>query len=115
MRNSSVCVGWSGYVVLVLSLLLPSGCESIRSGVIPSHGTPEAQARVVSSVVRAGPLEYVVDEIQTPTQDNLEGIAPGPSGNIWFTGYALVGRSSITSDMTEFPLSEYQSVSSITE
>ncbi|MGB7047782.1 MAG: hypothetical protein WBD57_05645 [Candidatus Cybelea sp.] len=72
-------------------------------------------ARVVSSLVRAGGRNYVVDEMYTPSESNLDGIAPGPKGDVWFTGDTLVGKSSILSDISEYPISDFGNVTSIVE
>ncbi len=87
----------------------------MRSSVIPSNGALEAPAHVVSTVVNAGSRTYVVDEMHTPTQAYLGGIASGPSGKIWFAGYGFAGRSSMTSAMTEFPTPGYSGATSIVE
>ena len=107
--------GASGRFALALSVLVLVGCETQQSTLMPSRNWVQAQARVVSHTVSAGGHSYVVDEIYSPSESNLEGIAPGPREHIWFTGDSLVGQSSITSDITEFLLPVYGNVTSIVE
>ncbi|MGA9946433.1 MAG: hypothetical protein WBE79_05095 [Candidatus Cybelea sp.] len=114
MRNSSVRAA-SGRIALALSLLFSAGCATGRTGFTPSGNVLQGQARVVSSVVSAGALSYVVDQIYTPSESGLEGVTPGPRGLIWFTAGALVGKSSIADDMTEFPIPTYGNATSIVE
>ncbi|MGA8097293.1 MAG: hypothetical protein WB810_01405 [Candidatus Cybelea sp.] len=114
MRNSSVRAA-SGRIALASALLLSVGCATDRTGLIPSRDVLQGQARVVSSVVRAGALSYVIDQIYTPSESGLEGVTPGPRGLIWFTAGALVGKSTITDDMTEFPIPAYGNATSIVE
>jgi virginiamycin B lyase len=114
MTNSSIR-SVSGGIALTLVLLLSAGCGSERSALMPSPGVLQGEARVVSSVVRAGGQSYVIDEMYTPSESNLEGITPGPRGDIWFTGDTFVGKSSVTSDMVEFPVPTYGNVTSIAE
>ena len=100
---------------LAISLSVLASCTAERAEFVPSHDAPQRQARVVSTVVNAGGRSYRVEEIYTPSESNLQGIAPGPRGHIWFTGDALVGKSSITSDMLEFLIPVYGNATSITE
>jgi len=97
----------SGWIALAWALLT-AGCETQHAGIIPPQSVLQQRARIVSSVVTAGGLTYVVDQIYTPLENNLAGITPGPRGKIWFTGdYALVGASSVRSDISEFLMPEY--------
>jgi streptogramin lyase len=105
----------SSRFALALALLVLAGCETQQTTLMPSRNWVQAQARVVSHSVSAGGHSYVVDEIYSPSESNLEGIAPGPNDHIWFTGDTLVGQSSIASDMTEFLLPVYGNVTSIVE
>ncbi len=95
--------------------MLSAGCEAQRAGVIPAHELLQGQARIISSIVNAGARSYKIDEIYTPSESNLEGITPGPRGHIWFTGDALVGKSSVTSDMLEYLIPIYGNATSIVE
>jgi virginiamycin B lyase len=101
--------------VIALSSLFLAGCETERAGIIPQSNVLHGQARIVSSVVSAGEATYVIDQMYTPSESNLEGLISGPRGDIWFTGDALVGKSSIRSDMTEFLLQAYGDATSIAE
>ena len=119
MRYSSIRAA-SGRIALALTLLLSAGCGAQRAGFVPARDALQGHARIVSSVVSAGALSYVIDEIFTPYQSNLQGITPGPNGLIWFTGEtyaggAVVGKSTIQSDMLEYLLSHYSDATSIAE
>ncbi len=114
MRNSTAGAV-NGRIVLALSLFVLAGCGAQQAGIIPSRDVLEGQARIVSSVVSAGGKSYVVDQLYTPSESNLEGIAAGPERHIWFTGDTLVGKSSIESDMSEFSIAKYGNVTSIVE
>lgn len=114
MRNSLICAA-GGRVAFALSLMLLTGCATEHAGVVPPSRAFGGPARIVSSVVEAGGRSYVVDQIYTPSESNLSGIAPGPRGEIWFTGDTLVGKSSITSDMTDFFIPVYGNATSIVE
>jgi streptogramin lyase len=105
----------NGRIILALSLFVLAACGAEQAGVIPSRDVLQGQARIVSSVVSAGGKSYVVDQLYTPSESNLEGIAAGPERHIWFTGDTLVGKSSIKSDMSEFFMAEYGNATSIVE
>jgi streptogramin lyase len=100
-------------ITIGLLLLLSAGCQTERSALIPATGLLYGHARIISTVVSAGGTKYVVDQMYTPSESNLSGITAGPRGDIWFTGDALVGKSTIRSDMTEFLLSSYGNATSI--
>jgi virginiamycin B lyase len=106
---------WAGRsrLIAALSLLLLIGCTTEQTTLAPSTTALQTRGRMVSHNVIAGGLSYVVDEIYSPSESNLEGITSGPSGHIWFTGDSLVGQSSVTSDMTEFLFPVYGNVTSI--
>jgi virginiamycin B lyase len=114
MTGSSFQAASSSFA-LALAMLSLGGCEMQQTTLMPAGGPIQAQARVVSNTVSAGSRSYVIDEIYSPSESNLEGIAPGPSDHIWFTGDSLVGQSSIYSDMTEFLFPVYGNVTSIAE
>lgn len=107
-------------VAFALALLFVAGCAARQSGLIPTRESAQSRSRVVSSVVKAGGVSYVVDEIFTPSASNLSGITPGPNGLIWFTGDAgdfgaVIGKSTIQSDMIEYPQPSYGNATSIAE
>jgi streptogramin lyase len=112
-------------VIFTLLVGVVSGCSAQRSSLIPGGealvaqtGFPRgrnAQARIVSQTVRAGGKTYVVDEMFTPIETTLQGIASASDSNVWFTGNGIVGKSSITGEMTDYDLSPYQNVTAITE
>lgn len=115
MTNSPVGAA-NGRIVLALSLLFLAACGAQNVGVIPPRDVLQGQARIVSSVVNAGGKSYIVDQLYTPSENNLQGITAGPERHIWFTGDApLVGKSSVKSDMLEFPIRTYGNATSIAE
>jgi virginiamycin B lyase len=110
VRNSSSC---AGSITLALWLLLSAGCAQ-QAGVVPSPDVMQWRPRIVSSRVSAGGRAYVIDQMYAPSANNLEGITPGPHGNIWFTSdYPALVKSSITSDMFELPIPGYGNATSI--
>lgn len=113
MRTSSVRAAWAGYIAVALTPLLAAGCAASHS-VIPNAAF-DTPARVVSTIVKAGPSTYVVDEMHAPTQGYLAGVTRGPSGDVWFAGYGFVGRSTATGDMTLFATPGYSGATSIAE
>ncbi len=103
-----------GPSALALSLLLAAGCEAQHGAFMPSQQSPQRRTHIVSNVVSAGKRSYVVDEIYTPSEGNLEGITAGPQGHIWFTSDAvLVGDSTIKSDIKQFLIPGYGNATSI--
>ena len=90
-----------GRLALTLSLLVLAACGTEHAGMIPSGNMADVRPRVVSTDVSAGGRSYTIDEIYSPSESNLEAIAPGPRGHIYFTGDSLVGKSSVKSDMSE--------------
>ncbi len=103
-----------------MALLLAAGCGGHQAGFVPARDTLAGRGRVVSHIVNAGMASYVVDEIYTPSASNLAGITSGPNGLIWFTGDAgdfgaVVGKSTIQSDMIEYPQPQYGNATSIAE
>jgi streptogramin lyase len=100
------------------------GCDVARllaacggqTNVVPPRDLIQGQGRIVSSVIDAGGRTYTVDEIYTPSENNLAGIAAGPDDEIWFTGdYPLVAKSSIRSDIIEYPIPTNGNAGSIVE
>jgi virginiamycin B lyase len=114
MSSSSIRAR-SRATALALSLFIPAGCEAQHAALLPSNNVLQGQARTVSSVVSAGGRSYVIDQMYTPYGSNLRGIAPGPQGDIWFTGDALVGRSTIRGDMVDFVMPSYSNATSIVD
>ena len=101
-------------------MLLAAGCGIQHAGFVPARDSLEGRGRIVSSVVSAGALSYVIDEIYTPSGGNLQGITPGPNGLVWFTGEGVdegsaVGKSTTESDMQEYPLPGYGDATSVAE
>ncbi|HEX3670739.1 MAG TPA: hypothetical protein VHT92_03445, partial [Candidatus Cybelea sp.] len=87
-------------LVSALALLFLAGCATQQhSGLIPSGDLLQGHARVISSTIEAGGTSYVVDQMYTPAEANLGGIATGPHERIWFTSDVGIARSSITGDM----------------
>ena len=106
----------NGRIVLALSLFFLAACAAENANVIPRRDVLQGQGRIVSSVVNARGKSYVVDQIYTPYENNLQGITAGPGRQVWFTGDApLVGKSSIKSDMSEFLIPAYGNATSIAE
>ncbi len=101
-------------------MLLAAGCGIQHSGLVPSRDALAGRGRIVSSIVSAGDLSYVIDQIYTPSAGNLQGITQGPNGLVWFTGEGVdegsaVGKSTIQSDMIEYPLPQYGNATSIAQ
>jgi virginiamycin B lyase len=104
-----------GRFAVSVTLLFVAGCGFQHAGFVPSRDLLQGRGRIVSSVVSAGGRSYAIEEIYTPSSSNLWGIAPGPNGLIWFTGDAVVGKSTVKSDMLEYLLPEYGNATSIAE
>jgi streptogramin lyase len=107
-------------VIFTLFAGVVTGCSAQRSSLLPVGGEASAQARasqarIVSKVVRAGGKTYVIDELATPISATLEAIAPGGDSHMWFTGGSIVGKSSITGDMTDYLFPAYGRIGSIVE
>lgn len=101
MTNSPVGAA-HGRIFLALLLFFFAACGAQNAGVAPPRDVLQGQARIVSSVVDAGGKSYVVDQLYTPSENNLHGITAGPERDIWFTGdLPLIGKSSVKGDMLE--------------
>jgi|GEM_PF-1342094 len=115
MTNAPIGIA-SRRILIALSLSFLAACGAENAGVISPPEVLQGQARFVSSVVNAVGKSYVVDQLYTPFENNLQGITPGPQGRIWFTGDApLVGKSSVKGDTLEFFISRYGNATSIAE
>jgi streptogramin lyase len=95
------------------ALALLAGCSGQYSSLLPTASQATTQARIVSKTIHINGQTYVVDNLYTPTNASLQGIVSGPDAHIWFTGGDIVGKSSITGDMTDFSLAPYTLVSAI--
>jgi virginiamycin B lyase len=105
----------NGRIIAVMLLAFLAACGG-QTNVVPPRDLIQGQGRIVSSVIDAGGRSYTVDEIYTPSENNLAGIAAGPDDDIWFTGdYPLVAKSSIKSDIIEYPVPTYGNAGSIVE
>lgn len=101
--------------LLALSSLLAAGCGAQQDGIVPRSDLTQGHTRIVSTVVNTGGKSYVIDEMYTPSGYNLEGIASGPRGRIWFSGDNGVGESTSKGDMKQFPIGNYGNATSIVE
>lgn len=111
MTNSPI-----GRIAFALSLFSLAACGAQNAGIIPRSNVLQGQARIESSIVNAGGKSYVVDQLYSPSENNLSGIANGPDRDIWFTGdYPLVGKSTVKGDMSESFIARYGNATSIAE
>jgi virginiamycin B lyase len=103
-------------LLFALSVLAVAGCAGQHTSLLPSSNeTTTTQARIVSKTVYADGKAYVIDQMYSPIETTLTGIAGGSDGKIWFTGHAVIGNSSVTGDMTDYNLPLSDNVSSITQ
>jgi streptogramin lyase len=92
-------------LVFALSLVALFGCSVQREALVPSASQSSSRARTIISTVRAGDTDYTIEEMYTPSSENVLAIAPGPESRVWFTG-SYVGTSSYAGQMLALPISD---------
>lgn len=98
------------YAALFLICFM-AGCVSQRSDIVPRPILAAEQRAPITTVVSAGALKYVIDEMYAPAGTNLAGIVAGPNRSLWYGAGDSVGRVTTSSDFVDFPLPPYDAIS----